>query len=822
MDMRADSRGDKLETLRGESDPEPRSSLPAGTCDESDRQVSRYRGRLELDLKTLIALLAVLAFASSSAAQPPAAELFASPGRIDFDLLEAVRTAAARGEPRLLRVEVPTGTVAVAAADTGPTSRGYWLSADTLTLVVNGPYVAGVVRAPGGPYRFSGRSGAVSPRRVVQLLGEPVVARRTVPTSTASNEGGPVGDEDGSRIDLLYVYTPAQLAEVGGELGVLMAELDLVVAEANRAYADSGIVQRLHLVAAEPVDYVQAGDTSIDLKRLRDPSDGYLDDVHRLRDQHDADIVALSNTSGFSRAYQLQPDSPGADAFAFTVVGLGGFVMAHEVGHIHGVHHDRQELQNNREYLLGLEHPYAFGYVSPAAFEPGALRESQWGTIMANSAPGDRLLRFSNPDHSYRGVPLGVPGAEPSASTDGPADARRMHNTMARWVANFRTAPCLGSPLSEGELAVRLQVANGQYVTADDSGGGGVRADQMQAGAAGRFVLVDHDGDCVESGDVVSLRTPAGRYLRAVDGGGFTLDATDSEATPWARFILRRREFGSVRNGDSVTLQAPSGHYIQAVDGGGSLVRADYDGPRPGSFARFRLSRWAADEWTFGPDRVVWRVYVSSPVRPGIPFTLTADVGNLGSVPKLESLAAWFYRSLDPEVSPDDAPVGHIRRSSLSRTGGVVSIDIELEAPTIPGTYYYGACVDRYRDSNPDNNCASTRLVVRMVTAPAPFTDHPIIRGVTPIKAVHFTELRTRIDALRAGAGLGRFAWTDPVLVAGATPVRVVHLLELRSAIGAAYAAGGWREPRWTGASVGTPVRSAHVMELRTAVVALE
>ena len=111
------------------------------------------------------------------------------------------------------------------------------------------------------------------------------------------------------------------------------------------------------------------------------------------------------------------------------------------------------------------------------------------------------------------------------------------------------------------------------------------------------------------------------------------------------------------------------------------------------------------------------------------------------------------------------------------------------------------------------------------VTVLRPFTDDPIVPGETPIRAVHVTELRTRIDGLRAAAGLGRFAWTDPVVRAGATRVRLVHLTELRSALAEAYAAAGRPAPRWTDASPSggtTPIRAVHVTELRAAVVAVE
>lgn len=106
-----------------------------------------------------------------------------------------------------------------------------------------------------------------------------------------------------------------------------------------------------------------------------------------------------------------------------------------------------------------------------------------------------------------------------------------------------------------------------------------------------------------------------------------------------------------------------------------------------------------------------------------------------------------------------------------------------------------------------------------------PFTDDPIEPGVTPVRAVHFIELRTRIDALRSVAGLPRFVWTDPVLRAGVTPVRLAHILELRSALAEVYAVSGQPAPVWSDASPtagATAIRAEHLMELRAVVLALE
>ena len=134
-----------------------------------------------------------------------------------------------------------------------------------------------------------------------------------------------------------------------------------------------------------------------------------------------------------------------------------------------------------------------------------------------------------------------------------------------------------------------------------------------------------------------------------------------------------------------------------------------------------------------------------------------------------------------------------------------------------------GTATIRVTATDPGSLTATQTFTV-VVGAARPFTDEVIRPGVTPVRAVHFTELRTRIDGVRSAAGLGRFAWTDPVLTARVTPVRLVHILELRSALSAAYMAAGRPPPRWTDAAPagGTPIRAAHLMELRAAVVALE
>ena len=106
----------------------------------------------------------------------------------------------------------------------------------------------------------------------------------------------------------------------------------------------------------------------------------------------------------------------------------------------------------------------------------------------------------------------------------------------------------------------------------------------------------------------------------------------------------------------------------------------------------------------------------------------------------------------------------------------------------------------------------------------AVFTDPNLADGDS-IKAVHITELRTRVDALRTQNDLQKYTFTDPVLIAGVTVVRAAHLLELRTALNEAYTAAGQTPPTYTDATIvvqTTFIRVVHITDLRAAVVALE
>ncbi len=216
-----------------------------------------------------------------------------------------------------------------------------------------------------------------------------------------------------------------------------------------------------------------------------------------------------------------------------------------------------------------------------------------------------------------------------------------------------------------------------------------------------------------------------------------------------------------------------------------------------------------------GPAIALWRDRVARPNRP------PAAVGALPDV----------------TLTPGGRTHVDVSRAFADSDGDALAYAVSSSAPTVVTVSAAGARVTltaagagrstvTVTAADPGGLSAAQSFTATVSDRPpATFTDHPIRPGVTPVRAVHFTELRARIDGLRAAAGLGRFPWTDPVLTVGVTRVRLVHLVELRTALAAAYAAAGRTPPVWTDAppaAGSTPVRAAHLMELRAAVTALE
>ena len=238
--------------------------------------------------------------------------------------------------------------------------------------------------------------------------------------------------EEMTSIDVAVFYTPTARRLAGGTTEI-EAEIDLMVAETNQAYEDGGVNQRIVLAVKEEVRYEEENASGgLALRRFARERDGYMDEVHEIRDRVGADLVHL-----IAEVTDVGGAAYFGEAFGLTSSGSDANVFAHELGHNMGLSHDR--------YVDIGRLPYSYGYVNQRAFEDGAPESSRWRTIMAYAHQCadarfrcDWLLRFSNPNQSYLGDPLGVPGESRTLAVNGPADAVRALNLTRHSVAAFR------------------------------------------------------------------------------------------------------------------------------------------------------------------------------------------------------------------------------------------------------------------------------------------------------------------------------------------------------------------------------------------------
>ena len=242
--------------------------------------------------------------------------------------------------------------------------------------------------------------------------------------------------------------------------------------------------------------------------------------------------------------------------------------------------------------------------------------------------------------------------------------------------------------------------------------------------AGGTFTLsatVRNDGS--ESAAAATLR-----YYRSTDA---TITTADTQVGTDEVGVLA----ASGTSSESVSLTAPStpGAYYY-----GACVEAVTDESDTTNNCSSSVQVTVAQVTVTAPDLVVAAPSVTdSTPDAGGTFTLSATVRNDGS----ESAAAAtlrYYRSTDATITTADTQVGTDAVAQLAASG-TSSESVSLTAPSTPGTYYYGACVDAVTDeSDTTNNCSSSVTVVTVAT-PDLVVAAPSVTDSTPDAGAAFT-----------------------------------------------------------------------------------
>ncbi len=260
-------------------------------------------------------------------------------------------------------------------------------------------------------------------------------------------------------IDVMIVYTPA--AENWANTSGQVVNLETAIAQAmnlsQQALTQSNVGIDLRLVHTYKVNYDENGVPSgTTLRRLTSsPSvnlgndfQGYMDEVHTLRDQYGADLVAMlsfiEDTGGI--AWRIGAYG-GSSHLGFSVNRIQQthrtYTLIHEIGHNMGLSHGRNQNQAAAVNFGGI-HDYSTGWLFSNVFNQFYNTVMNYTVSNSTDYPG-----FSDPSATFDGGATG----EANFTQFGPANNARSIRDMKGQIARYRlpqvNPPVAGVPTQQ-------------------------------------------------------------------------------------------------------------------------------------------------------------------------------------------------------------------------------------------------------------------------------------------------------------------------------------------------------------------------------------
>ncbi len=309
--------------------------------------------------------------------------------------------------------------------------------------------------------------------------------------------------------DLLVVYTETARSRAGQE--VLESMISAAVGSANAAYRASAINVTLGLVGMQRISAWEGADMSATLTAAqRDP------EIAALRDRFAADMVVLigEHTDGCGIAYVLAENTTQFPQFAIAYVSsscLSSNTLAHEIGHLQGMAHDRQTSEGRSGVF-----PYSFGY--RRCIGDGAGFRDIMSYACTNGVSVPRIPQFSNPNILYRGYPTGVSyELDPANSADG----TRTLNETAPTIRDFRRGADVPPALPSALRARSVRPGQVDVAWSDNSGNeSGFTIERSTDGVSFSEIASVGAGVLSYSDFTVATRTTYAYRVRAYNSSG--------------------------------------------------------------------------------------------------------------------------------------------------------------------------------------------------------------------------------------------------------------------------------------------------------------
>jgi len=218
--------------------------------------------------------------------------------------------------------------------------------------------------------------------------------------------------DDGSRIDVMIVYTDDVRAFLGGTTQA-QAFAQQAVTLTNTAYQNSAIATRVRLVHAVEINYAEASNSSTHLNYVRNDAT-----IATLRNTYKADAVSFftetsnSGNCGLASLMGVSNHSAAFESRAFSTgkrsCAIDNLTFPHELGHNQGANHDPDNAGTTPANAV---FPYASGHFSAA----GNFRTVMTYPAACSGCP--RRPYFSNPNVLFGGQPTGIVDQRDNART---------------------------------------------------------------------------------------------------------------------------------------------------------------------------------------------------------------------------------------------------------------------------------------------------------------------------------------------------------------------------------------------------------------------
>ena len=322
------------------------------------------------------------------------------------------------------------------------------------------------------------------------------------------------------------------------------------------------------------------------------------------------------------------------------------------------------------------------------------------------------------------------------------------------------TATDLGGLTATQSVAVTVDVGDAHGSSRDAAMPVGSNSDTEAS--------LDTQGDV----DYFSLDIPASAALTVeTTGGTDTFGQLESQDG----LIIASADGGGSGGNFRIERHVPAATYYVRVSGATRNVTGPYM-----LLVRTSEARPPGPRSQGAPDLTVYAVSVAtnpSGTPPGGSFTLSAGVRNDGDADSAATTLR-YYRSTDATITTADTSVGTDAVGGLA-AAATSSESIDLTAPSAPGTYYYGACVEAVAgESDATNNCSPSVQVsvteVRAETHPDLAVGSPSVSDSSPTSGATFSlsaAVRNDGDGAAAATTLRYYRSTDATITTADTSV---------------------------------------------------